>query len=258
MKDAARRGFRIIVHSRVDDIVNPELDTPTLCFDPQLQSPHKDLRLYNHTNNSITGVHYDPMYLVKTPSHCSEEEAKRQNTCEDTYVAKHVHARTRVDKHIQTRTVKLYHESSVEHVSQDELTYLQLREQAIEDICNDVIQDTGLLADDADISDERARDVEEDEHTDEDVDGESLMLTRDDAIQASQTRFLFFLTPKTSHEENSKKASTRAQVTWRSVGDPTGHLTQSPNIDTAQMQQALAAAGKIQLQIHKGTTHSIH
>ena len=64
LKDEARRGFRIVVHSRFDgDVVDPFMDAPILCLDADLQVPHIDLRLYNHTGNSFTGFHYDPVFL---------------------------------------------------------------------------------------------------------------------------------------------------------------------------------------------------
>ena len=98
MKDAARRGFRIIVYSRVDEIVDPDLDTPTSCFDPHLQLPHVDLRLYNHTSNSIAGVHYDPMYCIRSSSPSTENNANRQRICENTSVDKSVQAKIHVQK----------------------------------------------------------------------------------------------------------------------------------------------------------------
>ena len=102
------------------------------------------------------------------------------------------------------------------------------------------------LEDDADMRDECSSDIEEYERTDEDVDDEDLVLTSNDVTQVLQTRF------------RGLQAVTRAQITWRSVGDPIRRLTQSPNIDTAQMQQALDAARQTRLQTQTITTHSTH
>ena len=73
IKDKARRGFRIVVHSRFDERVDPLLDAPTLCFDAMLQMPSIDLKLYNHTGNGIRGFHYDPLFLHKPPVRASAD-----------------------------------------------------------------------------------------------------------------------------------------------------------------------------------------
>ena len=62
---------------------------------------------------------------------------------------KNVPAKTHVQTHVQGRTSKLLRKSSAQNVRGDTPTYLQLREQSIEAVGNDVIQDTGLLADHA-------------------------------------------------------------------------------------------------------------
>ena len=63
MKDKARRGFRIVVHSRFDERVDPFLDAPTLCFDAMMEISFIYLTLYNHIGNGIVGFHYDPLFL---------------------------------------------------------------------------------------------------------------------------------------------------------------------------------------------------
>ena len=45
VQDEARKGFRIVVHSRFDERVDPFMDAPTVCLDATLQVPHIDLRL---------------------------------------------------------------------------------------------------------------------------------------------------------------------------------------------------------------------
>ena len=54
MKEEARRGFRVVVHSRFYDRADPLMDAPILCLDAALQRPHIDLRLYNHTGNCVS------------------------------------------------------------------------------------------------------------------------------------------------------------------------------------------------------------
>ena len=63
MTAAARRGFRIVVHTRFDARVDPMLEAPTLCFDASLDVPHIDLLLYNNTGVGVTGFHYDPGFV---------------------------------------------------------------------------------------------------------------------------------------------------------------------------------------------------
>ena len=79
MKDKARRGFRIVVHSRFDERVDPFLDAPTLCFDAMIEMPVIDLTLYNHTGNGIVGFHYDPLFLHRPPR-ASAQDAKKNKT----------------------------------------------------------------------------------------------------------------------------------------------------------------------------------
>ena len=67
MKDKARRGFRIVVHSRVDERVDLFLDAPTLCFDVMMEMPFIDLTLQSHTGNGIVGFHYDPLFFHRPP-----------------------------------------------------------------------------------------------------------------------------------------------------------------------------------------------
>ena len=50
---------------------------------------------------------------------------------------------------------------------------------------------------------------------------------------------------KISHEKNSEKAISRAQITWQSDEDPSRSLTQSPNIEIADMKLAIAGARQI-------------
>ena len=79
MKDKARRGFRIDVHSRFDERVDPFLDAPTLCFDVMKDMPFIYLELYNHIGNGIVGFHYDPLFLHRPPR-ASAESAKTNKT----------------------------------------------------------------------------------------------------------------------------------------------------------------------------------
>ena len=65
VQDEARKGFRIVVHSRFDERVDPFMDVPLLCLVATLQVPHIDVRLYNHTGNGVTGFHYDPVFLCR-------------------------------------------------------------------------------------------------------------------------------------------------------------------------------------------------
>ena len=76
MKDKARRGVRFVVHSRVDERVDPFLDAPTLCFDVMMQMPFIELELYNHIGNGIIGFHYDPLFMHK-PLRASAQHAKK-------------------------------------------------------------------------------------------------------------------------------------------------------------------------------------
>ena len=84
MKDKARRGFRIVVHSRFDEIVDPFLEAPTLCFDAIMHMPFIYLTLYNHTGNGIVGFHYDPLFLHKAPQASAKDATKKQDmaSCE--------------------------------------------------------------------------------------------------------------------------------------------------------------------------------
>ena len=59
----SRRGFRIVVHSRFDEIVDPFLDAPILIGDEDLHAPPIDLRLFNRTGNGVTGFDDDPVFL---------------------------------------------------------------------------------------------------------------------------------------------------------------------------------------------------
>ena len=77
MKDKATRGFRIVVHSRFDERVDPLIDAPTLSFDPALEFPHIDLRLYNPTGNGITGFHYDPVFTERPRTKSPSEDRKK-------------------------------------------------------------------------------------------------------------------------------------------------------------------------------------
>ena len=77
MRHEARRGFRIVVHSRFDERVDPFLDAPTLCFDSTLLLPHIDLRLYNHTGNGVSGFHYDPVFLHRLQLRAGGQSAKK-------------------------------------------------------------------------------------------------------------------------------------------------------------------------------------
>ena len=86
MSQKARRGFRIIVYSRFDEILDPESDATTLCIDSHVQEPFIDLSLYNHTNNSIAGVHYDPVFLRRSPSSSTEHPSKIMKTSENATV----------------------------------------------------------------------------------------------------------------------------------------------------------------------------
>ena len=63
VQEEARKGFRIVVHSRFDERVDLFMDAPTVCLDATLQVPHIDLRFYKHTGNCVTGFHYDPVFL---------------------------------------------------------------------------------------------------------------------------------------------------------------------------------------------------
>ena len=90
MREAARIGFRIVVHSRFDETVDPFLDAPTLCFDPTLQFPHIDLRLYNHTGNCVSGFHYDPVFLNVPPSRASGQSAKKRKMRTSTTISRDV------------------------------------------------------------------------------------------------------------------------------------------------------------------------
>ena len=86
MIEQTRRGFRIVVHSRFDERVDLFLDAPTLCFDPTLQIPHIDLRLYNHTGNGVSGFHYDPVLLHRPQSRAGGQSAKKLKVRTDTDV----------------------------------------------------------------------------------------------------------------------------------------------------------------------------
>ena len=86
MRREARRGFRIVVHSRFDERVDPFLDTPTLCFDSTLQIPHIDLRLYNHTGNGVSGFHYDLVFLHRPQLRAGGQSAKKLKVRTDTDV----------------------------------------------------------------------------------------------------------------------------------------------------------------------------
>ena len=76
MREQAGRGFRIVVHSRFDERVDPFLEAPTLCFDPTLQIPFIDLRCPNHTGNGVSGFHYDPVLLHRPQSRASGQNVK--------------------------------------------------------------------------------------------------------------------------------------------------------------------------------------
>ena len=76
MKDKARRGVRIVVHSRFDERVDPFLDAPALCLGAMMEMPFIDLTLYNHTGNGIGGFHYDPLFLHRA-LRVSAHEAKK-------------------------------------------------------------------------------------------------------------------------------------------------------------------------------------
>ena len=84
MREQARRGFRIVVHSRFDERVDPFLEAPTLCFDPRLQIPIIDLRLYNHTGNGVSGFHYDPVLLHRPQSRANAHNVKKIKVRTDT------------------------------------------------------------------------------------------------------------------------------------------------------------------------------
>ena len=82
------RGFRIAVHSRFDEHVDPFFDAPTLCLDDSLEIPYIDLRLYNNTGNGITRMNYDPVFLKKSQSQTAGHKAKTCKTCKDSNVSK--------------------------------------------------------------------------------------------------------------------------------------------------------------------------
>ena len=69
------------MHSRFDDRADPLMDAPIRCLDAALQMPHIDLRLYNHTDNGVSGFHYDPVFLRRVrPRGCEvapETKTKR-------------------------------------------------------------------------------------------------------------------------------------------------------------------------------------
>ena len=64
MKNEALRGFRIAVHSRFDEQVDPFFDAPALCFNGASEIPYIDLRLYNNTGNGINGFYYDHVFCI--------------------------------------------------------------------------------------------------------------------------------------------------------------------------------------------------
>ena len=72
-----RRGFRIVVHSRFDELIYPFLDAPILIGDEYLHVPPIDLRLYNHTGNGVTGFHYDPVVLRRVHPSCNTRGAEK-------------------------------------------------------------------------------------------------------------------------------------------------------------------------------------
>ena len=83
MSQKARRGFRIIVYSLFDDILDPESDATTRCVDSHVQEPFIDPRSYSHTNNSIAGFHYDPVFLRRSPSSSTEHPSNIMKACEN-------------------------------------------------------------------------------------------------------------------------------------------------------------------------------
>ena len=80
MTAAARRGFRIVVHTRFDARVDPMLEAPTLCFDASLDVPHIDLLLYNNTGVGVTGFHYDPVFVQLRSQRGGNAVAKKNPT----------------------------------------------------------------------------------------------------------------------------------------------------------------------------------
>ena len=84
MREQAGRGFRIVVHSRFDERVDPFLEAPTLCFDLRLQIPIIYLRLYNHTGNGVSGFHYDLVFLHRPQSRASAQHVKKMEVRTDT------------------------------------------------------------------------------------------------------------------------------------------------------------------------------
>jgi hypothetical protein len=118
MKDKARRGFRIVVHSLFDERVDPLLDAPTLCFDAMMEMSFIYLTLYNHTGNGIVGFHYDPLFLHRAPR-ASAQEAKQKKTWQ---VGKN-------NEQVETDETKLV-KINITRIREDQPTYLQLQVDA--------------------------------------------------------------------------------------------------------------------------------
>ena len=78
---------------RFDERGDPFLYAPTLCFDPMMQMPHIDLRLYNHTGNGVGGFHSDPVCLRRPQSRATVQNSKTLKTCQDLDGGEHVKTR---------------------------------------------------------------------------------------------------------------------------------------------------------------------